>query len=71
MTTEKLTKEQASALIASKLELAYELIAECESIAEENKIDFKFSVAYGMGGWYMGSVNDDDENGWNPSSQNC
>jgi hypothetical protein len=62
----KMTKEEAVAKIADLVVEAYSAINEAESLADEHGLDFSFSPAYGMGGWYDG-----EDQCWNPSSQSC
>lgn len=66
-----MNQEQANAAIAEKVEAAYKLISEAESLADEYKLDFCFDLAYGMGGTYSGKPDSWQEPGWNPSSQSC
>lgn len=72
-----MTKEEAAKLIDDKTTEAMNLIREAEAIADQYKLDFSFSVAYGMGGWYYGDPEDrdteydDEPDGWCPSSQSC
>jgi len=74
---DKMTNEEAAKAISEKVSEAYAAINAAESIADEYKLDFNFSVAYGMGGYYNGDPedrdDDDDEmnDGWSPSSQGC
>lgn len=53
-------------LISEKLGQAYALIEECEVLAAEAGIGFRFNHVWGMGGYYNG---EDEE--WLPSSQSC
>jgi len=52
-------------------------LAACERFADEHKLSFSFSPAYGMGGHYYGDPEDryspygDEPEGWSPSSQGC
>ena len=73
-----MTKEDAARVIAEKTNAAMALVREAEEIAKEHKLDFHFDVAYGMGGWYNGDEDwddsdcyDNEDRGWNPSSQSC
>jgi hypothetical protein len=49
----------------------------CEAFADEHKLSFHFSPAYGMGGYYEGNPEEryseygDDPQAWQPSSQGC
>ena len=84
ITTEELTEQQASELIAAKISLIEELTAECVEISNRSGVGFSFnpSDGYGMGGWYNppkkkvadGDEDDDDswyESGWQSSSSSC
>jgi len=48
-----MNKQKAAKEIAEKTAEAMRLVRECEKIADENDIDFSFSVSYGMGGTYV------------------
>jgi hypothetical protein len=81
------SKEQlASEQIAAILKQVRTLIGEAESIADEAGTGFSFSLAYGMGGWYVtrkeAAENADvdleanpgweaSNAGWQSSSSNC
>lgn len=41
-------------------------LVEAERFADKHGLDFSFSPAYGMGGYYDG-----EEGEWNPSSESC
>jgi hypothetical protein len=60
----QLTEEEASALIAAKVEAARELISEAEALATEHKLTFSWDLSYGMGGWF-------ESGEWQASSQSC
>ncbi len=69
-----MTKEDAQKEVQRLAAEAMELIRKAEKIADEHKVNFRFDVAYGMGGTYQGDpdrryVNDED--GWQPSSMSC
>lgn len=52
---------------------AEEALTKATDFADEHNLEFTFSPAYGMGGWYK-PVNCEEgygETGWNPSSQSC
>jgi hypothetical protein len=68
-----MTKEKAVAKIAELVQQAYDALNEAESVADEHKLDFSFSPAYGMGGTYYPAGHEYKwvEEGWNPSSQSC
>ena len=68
-----MTKQEAAAKIADLVAQAHNAINEAESLADEHKLDFSFSVAYGMGGTYYpaGHKYGWTEEGWNPSSHSC
>lgn len=61
--------------IDMKVEEAHKLIKECEKIADEHKLSFRWSLAYGMGGFYSGDPAEraeyETEQGWISSSSNC
>ncbi|HET8687662.1 MAG TPA: hypothetical protein VFM18_13510 [Methanosarcina sp.] len=66
----------ANKLIAERLEVAMNLISECESIADTTQVGFSWDLAYGMGGWYeprTGEVDrwGDQKGGWQSSSSSC
>jgi hypothetical protein len=77
--------QAASARISIKLEAVEALLAECVAIAEEGRVSFHFSPAYGMGGTYTPhpkegepgwdssgcSYSDNGDYGWVSSSSNC
>lgn len=59
------TQEEANKLIAQKMKEVEELVAECETIADEANVSFSCDVGgYGMGGWY-------ESGEWQASSQSC
>jgi len=70
-------QKKASEVIAKKLAEAQKLVTECETIANENGVDFRMNLGgYGMGGYFIGTKSEDDEGfdesaGWKPSSQSC
>ncbi len=75
-----MTKEQAVKELAEKVAEAYAALDAAKVIANEHGLEFSFSPAYGMGGYYTGkdehwdgSDDDDWESsyGWSPSSQSC
>jgi len=74
MSTQELQAELASRVAA--FEAALE---EAETFATENKLYFRISPAYGMGGTFDGELvgqapeyeGDEDHTGWCPSSQSC
>lgn len=66
----------ANQQIQQLLKHAETILAECEKIATENKVDFRWDgPTYGMGGWFIaGEDQDDDWNGsaeWQASSHSC
>lgn len=70
-------KEEASKIIAEKLEYAYALINECVKISNESGVWFTLpwggegTEEAGMGASYH-PINDGyHENGWNPSAHSC
>lgn len=56
----------ANQIINDKLIQIYALLRECENLAKEAEICFRFSPVRGMGGYFDG---EDQE--WLPSSQSC
>lgn len=74
-----MTKEEANAKIKELTDEAMKKVREAQKIADETNVCFSFSVAYGMGGWYDPEnkrdnayyEDEDNEAGWNPSSQSC
>lgn len=64
-------QKEAQRLVAD----ARALLVEAEKIADEFGISFNFSVAYGMGGTYVGCSKENAESGydtgWISSSNNC
>lgn len=74
MTGKKMTEQEANAALAEKVRVAYVAIEEATKIADEYKISFDFSPAYGMGGCYQPAGDfdsSDSEGGWQSSSQSC
>lgn len=86
--SKEFTEEQikkANEEISNLLGEAHAKISEAEKIADDYKLDFTFSVAYGMGGWYepkgypISKYDADYENEnsvtlegkWCPSSHSC
>lgn len=76
----KLSKQEASKLIAEKRDQAVVLIRECEEIAKEADVSFSFSLGYGMGGTFMADeIWDKEKNdyvmsgeySWQSSSSRC
>ena len=69
----EMTQQEASARISTLIVAAKELITEAEALADAHKLEFSFSVAYGMGGYYYGKGSEETwgEHGWNPSSRSC
>lgn len=68
-----MTKKEAVAKIATLVQQAYDALNKAEVIADEYKLGFSFSPAYGMGGYYEGDESERyyGDDGWNPSSQSC
>lgn len=70
-----MTKNEARELINMKLNKVYKLVKECEALAEEHKVTFDLSVAYGMGGTYipegMKGCWHESDSGWVSSSSMC
>lgn len=55
---------KANKIIAEKIATAYQLIKECENIADKYGLSFAMEVSYGMGGTY-------ESGSWQSSSQSC
>lgn len=75
-----MNKEEAAKKIAALTEQAEQLVREAQAVANEHTLDFYFSIAYGMGGYYTGHGSDWepseheyglDEDGWAASSNSC
>ena len=69
-----MTREEANKEIQALVARAYAAIRHAEEIADEHKLSFSFSPAYGMGGRYNGDPDDwgyDQEDGWRASSHSC
>lgn len=72
---EQLQKE-ALTKIEGKRQQAYDLIKECQHIADASGVGFNWDLAYGMGGWYKPKLNEDGEHvesggQWQSSSSSC
>ena len=71
------TQKQAEKDIEAKTAAAMKLIREAQKIADKHTVEFSFSVAYGMGGWYYPKGHEfrddeyDDDDGWSSSSASC
>lgn len=70
------SKQQATQEIAHLVKSAYDNLALAQALADEHKLEFSFSPAYGMGGTYYGYPSEDkwdyrDEPGWQSSSSTC
>jgi hypothetical protein len=62
-----LTRQEVSALIAEKIEIASQAVKEAEDIAEASGVGFSLDLGgYGMGGYY-----EPNGKGWLASSQSC
>lgn len=67
MSTKELQQE-----LAALVNAAEEALSKATSFADEHKLSFSYSPAYGMGGYYNSNPEDRwQELGWNPSSQSC
>lgn len=68
-----MNKEVAVSEIAELVARAEDAIRKAEALADEHGLEFSFSPAYGMGGYYVGAGADNtwSEQGWNPSSMSC
>lgn len=74
-------RQEATKLIAEKINAAQALINEAEEISNESGVGFDWDLAYGMGGWYNPKPKDESEwtssdyyeedYGWQASSQSC
>jgi hypothetical protein len=68
---------KANQLIAERIKAAYDLISECESIADKANCRFSFELTYGGGCFYnpenKGQEDDygDISDGWVASSTTC
>jgi hypothetical protein len=70
--TKKMSKQEASAAIAELVQQAYGFINAAEKIADEHELSFSFDIAYGMGGTYDPTYEQEySEGNWHPSSQSC
>lgn len=70
----ELTREEARQEIQQLVESAYASINLAVALADEHTIEFDFSVAYGMGGYYYPEGSDGaryDGSGWQSSSSSC
>ena len=74
------TKQELTKHLADLVQAAYDALNAAEAFADEHKLSFNFSPAYGMGGSYDGEVENrsvpeyvdrEDHDGWYPSSQSC
>ena len=71
--SEELAKTN-TAKISRLLSEAYDLINQCEALADEANLKFSFDIVRGMGGTYVGDhamKRTYDNVGWNPSSESC
>lgn len=70
--TEDQIRKDAHDIIQAKLKEIYALRSECEALARESGVEFHFSAAYGMGGWFdPEDDSDESDNGWRASSRSC
>ena len=60
----KMTQKQAQVELDRLTTKAEEMLGEAEGVATEYGLEFSFSPAYGMGGWF-------ESGEWSPSSQSC
>lgn len=70
MSNKELTEaeyEEYSKKISDAVERAYAALKEAEKLSLESGIEFNFSPAYGMGGYF----DPESEDGWRSSSQDC
>lgn len=69
MTDTNVLKE-ANKTIADKIEAAESLIRECETIADQHGLEFRWEgPSYGMGGYYIGK--DPSKADWSSSTRDC
>lgn len=71
-----MTKEEAIVAISEKVKEAEAALSVAEGLAEEHGIEFSFSPAYGMGGYFQdknqwSESNSNPDWGWESSSANC
>lgn len=72
-----MSTKELNAKLAALVQEVYDALRAAEDFAEEHKLGFSFSPAYGMGGYFdgeqVGGTNEwgDESDGWNPSSQSC
>ena len=59
-------QSDAARVISEKMAHVYATIKECEELAIETGIGFRFRHVWGMGGYYDGETEE-----WLPSSQSC
>lgn len=64
MSEEKLTQQEAIEKLAELVEIAENALKTAEKFSNEYNLEFGFSPAYGMGGWY-------ESGEWHPSSESC
>lgn len=65
---------EAQSQISKHVSAAYAELDKAKALADKYKLDFHFSPAYGMGGYYNGDPDERSEyseDGWRPSSQSC
>lgn len=68
----KLNTQKISRLLGE----VYDIVRQCELLAEEAGLEFSLDVAYGMGGTYVSEVASkgyrySEGSGWHPSSHSC
>ncbi len=65
--------DKAEEDIAIQVAKAYAALKAAEKLAIEHGLDFSFRPAYGMGGWFVGTTDEDNSSapGWQASSHNC
>lgn len=77
---EQLSEREAHDRIAELVQQAYDALSEATRIADQHKIEFDFSPAYGMGGTYLPAGSQDPwsastdalpEGQWQSSSHSC
>lgn len=83
MAGNEVSREAAARLIQEHITRAYRELTGASRLAREHRLNFDFSVAYGMGGVFVGDretreyviYGDDDarshDDGWQASSESC
>jgi len=75
--TTVMTKQEANGKLSDILKQVKSLMTSAENLADEYGLEFSSPIGkYGMGGWYVGKKNSDEDwspssHGWQASSQSC